>query len=89
MAVNARLCCWAMTFRPCGANSAPRASQVVPTLEFHALCEGLAALDIRSVIPAGQQEQIWRSALTALITGFASTQADEPAQKGQTCAISL
>jgi AcrR family transcriptional regulator len=41
------------------------------TLEFHALCEGLAALELRGVLPDGREEQLWRHALTALITGFA------------------
>jgi hypothetical protein len=37
---------------------------------FHALCEGLAALEIRHVIPAAAAEHLWRSALTALVDGF-------------------
>jgi len=37
---------------------------------FHALCEGLAALEIRRVIPAAAAEHLWRSALTALVDGF-------------------
>jgi AcrR family transcriptional regulator len=39
--------------------------------EFHALCEGLAALELRGMLRPGDEEQIWRDALTALVTGFA------------------
>ena len=41
-------------------------------LEFHALCEGLAAVELRSLMPRGDEERIWRNALGALVTGFAS-----------------
>lgn len=37
---------------------------------FHALCEGLAALEIRCVLPADTAEDLWRSALTALVNGL-------------------
>jgi AcrR family transcriptional regulator len=40
--------------------------------EFHALCEGLAVVELRGNLPPGQEEQIWRSALWALVTGFAA-----------------
>lgn len=41
------------------------------TCEFHALCEGLAAVELRgSMTTVG--ERIWRDALTALVTGFAA-----------------
>jgi AcrR family transcriptional regulator len=40
------------------------------TVEFHALCEGLAALELRGLIPPGNEERIWRHALTALVTGL-------------------
>jgi AcrR family transcriptional regulator len=39
--------------------------------EFHALCEGLAAVELRGLMPAGREERIWRDALTALVRGFA------------------
>jgi AcrR family transcriptional regulator len=39
--------------------------------EFHALCEGLAAVELRGLMPPGQEERIWRDALTALVSGFA------------------
>jgi AcrR family transcriptional regulator len=39
--------------------------------EFHALCEGLAAIELRRMLPAGEEERIWRSALGALVRGFA------------------
>ncbi len=38
---------------------------------FHALCEGLAAMELRSLLPAGDEERIWRDALTTLVRGFA------------------
>jgi lactam utilization protein B len=37
---------------------------------FHALCEGLAALEIRGTLPAQAAEQLWRNALTALVHGL-------------------
>jgi AcrR family transcriptional regulator len=40
------------------------------TIEFHALCEGLAALELRGLLPAGEEEPIWRHALTALVSGL-------------------
>jgi AcrR family transcriptional regulator len=40
---------------------------------FHALCEGLAAMELRSLLPAAEAEQIWRDGLTALVRGFATT----------------
>jgi AcrR family transcriptional regulator len=39
--------------------------------EFHALCEGLAAIELRGMLPAGEEERIWRDALGALVRGFA------------------
>ena len=42
------------------------------TTQFHALCEGLAALELRGILTGGQEEHIWRNALTALIAGFSS-----------------
>ena len=38
--------------------------------EFHALCEGLAAVELRGVMPPGEEARIWRDALTALVAGF-------------------
>jgi len=40
------------------------------TREFHALCEGLAGMELRSLLPAGEAERIWRDALTTLVRGF-------------------
>jgi len=40
-------------------------------VQFHALCEGLAALELRGVLDAAGAEAFWRSALTALVAGFA------------------
>jgi AcrR family transcriptional regulator len=40
---------------------------------FHALCEGLAAMELRGILPTGDEERTWRDALTALVRGFAVT----------------
>jgi AcrR family transcriptional regulator len=42
------------------------------TREFHALCEGLAAIELRCMLPEGEEEQIWRDALGTLVRGFAA-----------------
>ena len=39
--------------------------------EFHALCEGLAAVELRGQMTSGQETRIWRDAVTALVAGFA------------------
>ena len=39
--------------------------------EFHALCEGLAAIELRGRLASGEETRIWRDALTALVAGFA------------------
>lgn len=41
--------------------------------EFHALCEGLAAVELRGLMPPGREERIWRDALSALVSGFAAS----------------
>ena len=41
------------------------------TLQFHALCEGLAANELRGTLDVADWELIWRQALGALIAGFA------------------
>jgi AcrR family transcriptional regulator len=38
--------------------------------EFHALCEGLAALELRLAIPGDDAERIWRDGLAALVAGW-------------------
>ena len=40
------------------------------TTEFHAFCEGLAALELRGQIPPNSAERLWRDALGALVAGF-------------------
>jgi AcrR family transcriptional regulator len=40
--------------------------------QFHALCEGLAALELRGIIAHHEGARIWHDALTALVIGFAS-----------------
>jgi AcrR family transcriptional regulator len=42
---------------------------------FHALCEGLAALELRGFVSGQTAEHQWRTALTALVTGFGSSAA--------------
>jgi AcrR family transcriptional regulator len=39
-------------------------------VEFHSLCEGLAAMELRGMLPDGSEERIWRDALGALVRGF-------------------
>jgi AcrR family transcriptional regulator len=39
--------------------------------EFHALCEGLAAVELRGQMTPGEETRVWRDALTALVAGFA------------------
>lgn len=39
--------------------------------EFHSLCEGLAAMELRGMFRAGEEERLWRDALRALVRGFA------------------
>jgi AcrR family transcriptional regulator len=51
-----------------GGRSVPDAA-----MQFHALCEGLAALELRRTPIAARPEQFWRHALHALITGFADS----------------
>jgi AcrR family transcriptional regulator len=41
-------------------------------VEFHSLCEGLAAMELRGMFRAGEEERIWRDALGALVRGFAT-----------------
>lgn len=48
-----------------GARSVPEAA-----CEFHALCEGLAALELRAMMSYDEGERIWRDALGALIAGW-------------------
>lgn len=45
------------------------------TLQFHALCEGLAALELRRVLPRGSEERVWRQGMTALVSGLAGDRA--------------
>jgi AcrR family transcriptional regulator len=37
---------------------------------FHALCEGLAAVELRGLLPARTADRQWHDALTALVRGF-------------------
>lgn len=44
---------------------------------FHSLCEGMAAVELRSSQYPHNPERLWRQAFQALLTGFASPQ-DQP-----------
>ncbi len=44
----------------------------VTACEFHALCEGLAAIELRGVIRDGHEAPIWRDALGAFVAGLAT-----------------
>ena len=48
--------------------------------EFHALCEGLAALELRCAFTPGDEEHMWRNALTTLINGLRLS-ASQPASR--------
>jgi hypothetical protein len=41
--------------------------------EFHAVCEGLAAVELRGLIHDGDEAPIWRDALGAFVAGLATT----------------
>lgn len=49
-----------------GGRSIPEAA-----CEFHALCEGLAAIELRGTPLGASAEQVWRNAFHALLVGFA------------------
>ena len=38
--------------------------------EFHAACEGLAALELRCALPADDGQQMWQDTLGSLVTGW-------------------
>lgn len=56
--------------RMAGATSTGARSLRADICGFHALCEGLAALELRGMTAADDAEQIWRDALTALVRGW-------------------
>ncbi|HEX3393353.1 MAG TPA: helix-turn-helix domain-containing protein [Acidimicrobiales bacterium] len=47
-------------------------------IEFHALCEGLAAVELRGMLAPGREIRVWRDALGALVAGFG----DHPSSRG-------
>jgi AcrR family transcriptional regulator len=49
------------------------------TRSFHALCEGLAAIELRGFLTPASAERVWRNALGALVRGFAAARSQEPA----------
>ena len=48
------------------------------TLQFHALCEGLAAVERRGMPAPFDSNRLWRVGLGALIAGFAATSQARP-----------
>jgi AcrR family transcriptional regulator len=50
--------------------------------QFHALCEGLAALELRGVIQQQEGARIWHDALSALVTGFGPPPSDSSGYRG-------
>jgi AcrR family transcriptional regulator len=42
------------------------------TLQFHALCEGMAAVELRGMAGVADWETIWRQGFEALVAGFAA-----------------
>jgi AcrR family transcriptional regulator len=38
---------------------------------FDAMCEGLADIELRGTLPPGEEERIWRDALSAFVAGLA------------------
>ena len=67
----ARLCVRIGRLKKMGQLGSRSESQAA--LEFHALCEGLAALENRCILPADEAEHMWRDALQALVAGWAAT----------------
>jgi AcrR family transcriptional regulator len=52
------------------------------TLYFDALCEGLAAVELRGTFPPEAAERIWTDGLTAIVRGLASREIPRPAHAG-------
>jgi AcrR family transcriptional regulator len=52
------------------------------TLQFHALCEGLATLELRGVRIPFDAERIWRAALASLIAGLPRVGLSSAARSG-------
>lgn len=48
------------------------------TLHFHAVCEGLAGLELRETFPSDVAEHVWRQGLAALVRGLAG---ENPSQR--------
>jgi AcrR family transcriptional regulator len=43
------------------------------TLQFHALCEGMAAIELRGLFRSQDAAQVWKQAFAALLSGFATS----------------
>ncbi len=39
---------------------------------FDAMCEGLADIELRGTLPPGEEERIWRGALSTFVAGLAA-----------------
>ncbi len=51
--------------------------------EFHAFCEGLAAIELRGVIHDGHEAPIWRDALGAFVAGLAPERHSASGRRGR------
>jgi len=47
------------------------------TIKIHALCEGLALIELRHGLPPDRAEKIWRNAFTAFISGMLAASAHD------------
>jgi AcrR family transcriptional regulator len=59
--------------RLAGADRLGRRTVPDAVMEFHALCEGLAALELRGIMHGSDAERRWRDALRALVAGWRAT----------------
>ncbi len=55
-------------------------------MQFHALCEGLAALELRRTPLAPDGEAFWRAALHALVAGFSAPACGRSARRSHSAA---
>ena len=61
---------WGRVARLAGAGQLGSRDIMEAFCAFHALCEGLAALELRGALPEAKAERLWRDALGALIAGW-------------------
>ena len=51
--------------------------------EFHAVCEGLAAVELRGLVHDGDEAPIWRDALGAFVAGLAPDRHSASGRRGR------